>query len=263
MNRKGILTCGASALMLIAVNSPLTASAQDAKHVDNAYQSRLILTFRSNPAEVQRWVPAGWQIAPPASGPSKDVNLFLIFVERLLDQDPAGKPAAAPVSRVVALAVPARNPQTGESSPLVVRTYDSSPEGAPGFYKVGVRAAVERELILRGSDQDPGVASERWRMKDERGGTIELQAQYQRGRPSPVKPEIKPRSGLDPNVWRIYRQDYAVDMVKSVPANIDRLKSYRLQVKVPELEKLFDGNEQLLNVISVPWYMRQTFVPQH
>lgn len=232
------------------------------KHVQSTLDSRIVLAFRVNPAEAQRLIPAPWSVVPVAAGPSKDANLVVTFVDRLLDQDGEGKPVKVPTYRVIALSVPATNPQTGESGPLLVRLFNSSPDAVPGFYKTAVHATVDRNLSMSGSGQEPGTASERWTMKDGKGGTIDLQVDYQRGTPTRAKAEAKPRSGSDPATWRIYRIEQGLDVLKSIPAGTDRVKSYKLRVAVPEFAKLFDGSEQLVSVTSVPWYTRQTFLPQ-
>ena len=90
---------------------------------------------------------------------------------------------------------------------------------------------------------------------------MELRVQDQRGTPSRVKGEAKPRSGSDPTVWRIYRFEQGVDVVKSIPAGIDRVQSYHFRVAVPELAKLFDGSEKLISITVIPWYTRQAFLP--
>lgn len=248
--------------LILAAGAQATALAQGDRHVGTELQNRVVLTFKANSQEVQRWLPAGWQAEPVAGGPSKDSNLFVLFVERVLVQDAEGKPAA-PTSRNVTLVIPARNTTSGESAPLVVRTYDSDANALPGFYKAAVGAAVEREQSASGSGTKPARGSERWAMKDGKGGTIDLLLDYERGTPARVKQDMKPRSAIDPATWRIYRQEQLLYLLKSTAVNMDRIKQYRFEVKVPELEKLFDGKEQLVSVIDIPWYSRQTFLPQN
>ena len=222
--------------------------------------TRIALALRVGQAELQRWLPASWQVDPVATGPSKDANLMMTFIDRLLDQDAEGKPVGVPTYRVVALSIPAKHPQIGPAS-LSIRGFNSSSEGVPGFYKSAVPATIRREQTLKGPSGEPGSVAEWWEMRDSKGGTIELRVQYQRGTPSRVKGEVKPRSGVDPALWRIYRFEQGVDVVRSVPAGIDRVQSYQLRVSVPELAKLFDGSEQLVSIAAIPWYTRQTFLP--
>jgi len=247
------------ALLLLAAALTAAAPAWGEKHVQSTLDSRLVLAFRANPAEVQRWLPAPWVIQPVESGPSKDANVTLTFLERLLDQDAEGKPAEIPTYRNVVVGIPARNPQTNESGPVLVRIFTTA--GVPGFYKTGVRAAVERETAAKGAGSDPGIASESWELKDAKGGTLTLQIRYDRSTPVRAKTEGRPRSGVDPTLWRIYRIEQSVDVVKSIPEGVDRMRNLRFRNNVAELEKLFDGKEQLISVISIPWYARQTFLP--
>lgn len=229
--------------------------------VQSTLDSRIVLGFRVGEAELQRWLPAPWQVNPVAAGPSKDANLLMVFVDRLLNQDAEGKPAEVATYRVVALAVPGKHPQTGEAGPLLIRLFNSSPKDVPGFYKTALQATVRREQTLKGESLEPGTGTDWWEMRDTAGGMIELRVQYQRGTPSRAKAEAKPRSGADPTVWRIYRLEQGVDVVKSIPAGIDRVQSYQFRVTVPELGKLFDGSEKLVSITVIPWYTRQTFLP--
>ena len=247
------------ALLLLVAALTAAAPAWGEKHVQSTLDSRLILAFKSNPAEVQRWLPAPWVIDPVASGPSKNANVILTFLERSLDQDAEGKPAEIATYRNVVVGIPARNPQTSESGPVLVRIFTTA--SAPGFYKTGVRAAIEREIAAKGAGNDPGVASESWELKDAKGATLTLQIRYDRSVPVRAKTEARPRSGLDPALWRIYRIEQSVDVVKSVPEGIDRMRNLRFRNNVAELDKLLDGKEQLISVTSIPWYTRQTFLP--
>jgi hypothetical protein len=227
------------------------------QNVDN----RVILAFRVGQPELQGWLPAPWQVNPVATGPSKDANLTVTFIDRLLNQDGEGKLIAAGTTRIVALSVPAKHAQTGESAPFVIRIFDASPQGVPGPYKTAVPATIRREATLKGVDLEPGTGSEVWELRDGAGGTIELRVEYQRNVPSRTKPETKPHSPVDPSFFRIYRFDAGTDVVKSIPDAINRIRSYQFRVTVPELRKLFDGTEQLVSISILPWYVRQVFLP--
>ena len=73
--------------------------------------------------------------------------------------------------------------------------------------------------------------------------------------------EARPHSNIDPTFFRMYRYDQLVDVVKSIPQDIDRVKNHHLRVTIPELRELFNGTEQLVGIALVPWYGRQTFLP--
>jgi hypothetical protein len=249
-------------LLLLVAALAAAAPAWGEKHVQSTLDSQIALAFRASPAEVQKWLPVPWQVAPMASGASKDAHLMLTFVDRLLDQDAEGKPVLIASYRLVTLSIPARNPQTGEAGAVLVRQYSSNPDAVPGYYKVAVRASVERESASSAAGNDSGTASERWEIKDGKGGSqLLLQVRYERSTLTRGKAEASPRSGSDPALWRIYRIEQSVDVVKSVPEGIDRLRNYRFRSNVADLDKLFDGREQLISVTSIPWYTRQTFLP--
>jgi len=85
--------------------------------------------------------------------------------------------------------------------------------------------------------------------------------QYQLARPLQAKSEQKIYSAAEPSFFRIYRIETATDMLKSIPAGINRVQNYQLRVAMPELGKLFDGTEQLVGVAVYPLYLRQVFLP--
>jgi len=108
---------------------------------------------------------------------------------------------------------------------------------------------------------EAGVGSDFWEVQGTRGGNIELRLQYQGSLPSRDKSEQKIYSAVQPSFFRIYRLDTATDMVKSIPAGIDRVQKYQLRMAVPELSKLFDGTEHLVGISVIPLYVRQVFLP--
>ena len=85
--------------------------------------------------------------------------------------------------------------------------------------------------------------------------------QYQQGVPLRAKSEQKIYSAAESSFFRIYRIETATDMLKSIPADINRVQNYQLRVAVPELGKLFDGTEQLVGIAAIPLYVRQIFLP--
>ena len=227
-------------------------------NVDN----RIVVALRVGQAELQGWLPAPWQLNPAPKGPFKDANLFVIFVDRLLGQDPQGKPAAGGTFRIVALAAPAKNPQTGESAPFVLRIYAPHEDiSLYNPYKNSVQATIRREHTMKCGGLGPGTGSELWEVQDKAGGTLQFRMAYQRAIPRRAKQEVKPRSAVEPTFYRIYRYDQGSDLVKSIPAGINRVQDYQLRVKVPDLGKLFDGTEQLVGVVVVPWYVRKLYLP--
>lgn len=249
--RSAILVCA------FALTPATYAETLVQQNVDN----NVVLTLRVAQAEAQSWLPAPWQVNPVASGPNKDANLLLVFIERSLNLDGEGKPAAGGAERGLVMVVPAKNSKTDEIASYVVRIYTSNPQSVPGAYKNSAPATIQRDQTLKGTDISSGVVSELWTVRDSSGGAVEFRTQYQRGVPTRSKRETKTRGGPDPEFFRIYRVDQGVDVVKSVPAGIDRAQNTQLRVTMAELRKLFDGSEQIVSISAVPWNLRQVSLP--
>ena len=245
--------------MISVCSVSLTAFAGAEIFVGSNADNRITVGLRVGQAASQAWLPAPWQAEPLQRGPFKGANLLVAFIDRLLNQDPEGKPVAGGTFRLAALYVPAKHPQTGESAPFIIRIF--GPHEGPGPYKNSVQATVRRQATLRGANFEPGAGSELWEVRDSAGGILEFRMDYQRAVPVRTKGEARPHSNVDPTFFRMYRYDQVMDVVKSIPEGIDRVQSYQLRVTMSELRKLFDGTEQLVGIAMIPWYGRQTFLP--
>ena len=51
--------------------------------------------------------------------------------------------------------------------------------------------------------------------------------------------------------------EQGVDVVKSAITGTDRVRGYHFGSTLGAFTKLFDGNEKLISITSVPWYVRQ------
>jgi hypothetical protein len=67
--------------------------------------------------------------------------------------------------------------------------------------------------------------------------------------------------GPDPSFFRLYRVDQGSDVLKSVPSNIDRVQRYQMRVTMADMRKAFGGNEQLVGITAIPWYVRSVSLP--
>ena len=208
---------------------------------------------------VQAWLPDPWKAVSLPKGPFKGANLYVMFEDMFLKQDGEGKPAKGETYHAALLVAFAKHPQTGDFAVFVIRIY--SPHGGPGPYKNTVKATVRREATLKGADLEPGAGSEVWKVQDSAGGIMEFRMDYQRAVPKRVKKEFKVRSSVEPDFFRIYRDDRTVDVLKSIPAGIDRVQNYKFRVTMSELRKMFDGSEKLVGILVNPIQVRQVFLP--
>jgi hypothetical protein len=252
-----------SILFLIGIicvgSAAFTTLAQAETLVESSIFFRIYVNLRVDQKAVQAWLPDPWKAVSLPKGPLKGSNLWVIFDDRFLHQDGDGKPDVGGTYRMAILVTFAKHPQTGEVSVFVLRAY--RPTDDPGAYKNSVKATVHREATLKGADMEPGAGSELWKVQDSAGGILEFRMEYQRAVPKRMKRELKIRSNVEPDLFRIYRDDRTSDVVKSIPAGIDRAHNYQLRVTMSELSKMFDGSEQLVGISVNPCFVRQVFLP--
>ena len=217
--------------------------------------------FRVSPAALQPWLPAPWELNPVTRGPAAEANLSVTFIDRLVAEDAQGKVTGHVTDRMIGLTVPATNPNTGEAVVMVIRLYTSSHDYVPGPYKNSLLTKVSRETATKGSELEAGTGMEGWRMEDGSGGVLSFRAEYQRQLPTRAKAEARPHSAVDPSFYRIYRYDEGSDLVKSIPSGVDRVSNYEFSSTIQELQKIFDGSEQLRSITIRPWYVREVFLP--
>jgi hypothetical protein len=98
-------------------------------------------------------------------------------------------------------------------------------------------------------------------VKTSNGGTLSFHMKYIGNTPSYAEQESFIYSNVDPDFYRIYRQKNLSNLVKSVPAKVDRATEHAFSTTIPELASMFDGSEELIGIVNVPVYWRQTYLP--
>jgi hypothetical protein len=91
-------------LLLLAAGPALAAE----KFVGGNVDARTTLAFKAPEAAVQKFLPEGWELDVATSGPAKDINLRLTFIDRLTAHDAEGK--ALDPARITTLSIPAKRP---------------------------------------------------------------------------------------------------------------------------------------------------------
>jgi hypothetical protein len=225
------------------------------KYVGSNVDVRTNLAFKAPEAAVQKFLPEGWELDVAATGPAKDVNLRVGFVDRLSAQDAEGK--ALNPSRHVTLAIPAKRKGSETRGTMLFATYSSGASGGP--YGVSVKANADMERTVRIDSAGVSTVEESWQFQAPDGNSIQLQIQYVRGTPVPGKAEVLVYSAAKPDFYRIYRFERSADDVRG--AGTDRVQKVVFKASGPKLASLFDGSEQLVGVTSFPWYTRQIFLP--
>src|SRR5438128_1513486 len=114
-----------AAVALLALAAAANGASAAEKLVGTYGEQRTILSFKVPDATAQKLLPEGWQASPASTGPSKDANLNVVFVDLLTVQNPDGSPGET--YRVAALTVPAKKKGTDATVPMVVTGFASIP----------------------------------------------------------------------------------------------------------------------------------------
>jgi len=253
MNRSVLFLIG-----IICVGSlVLPTLAQAETLYESSLFYRIYLAFSVDQKAAQEWLPAPWKAVSLPKGPLKGANLYVILDDKFIQQDGEGKQFMGGTYVMSAIIGFGKNEQTGEFAAFVNRVY--WPYDDPGCYKNFVKAQVSREATIKVSS--PATCSEVWKVQDSAGGIMEFQMDYQRATPKRKMHEFKVRSALDPNILFFYKDDAATDVVKSIPAGIDRVKNYKFRTTISELSKMFDGSEKLVGISVNRSRVRQIFLP--
>jgi hypothetical protein len=248
-------------IVLALIGVLLTESARAETPTGSNADTRVVISLVVKPEAAQQWLTGPWQVNPVASGPSQGANASLVFVDQHLVVDPDGKPAGSGINRILALVVPSKHSGTGETASVVARLFSADPSYVPSPYKNALPGQIRRERVVRESNTEPASGRELWTVRDSAGGTVELSFDYIGALPVRSKSESKVYSAVEPAFFRIYRVEQGADVVKSVPASIDRVQNFKLTVGIQELKKTFDGSEKVVSVTMIPWYLRQVSLP--
>ncbi len=226
-------------------------------------ETRLYVMVQAPEAALLKRLPPRTELNAYVQGPYKGANLLLLFLERSYTADPAGKPLGSTMDRKLVLVVPIKNPSSPKQAFMVIGGWSADPAEVPGAYKNFAPASeLRRERSDQGSGFGFGTVQDAWTVSGGAGARVELRVRYTRSmatRIAPVDQHIY--SSVDPAFYRIYRLDFGVEMVRSVPTGVDRAQDFRLSVKGAALADLFDGTEKIIGIVNVPWCVRQILLP--
>jgi len=227
--------------------------------VGTTNETRALVAFKVAEKAAQAWLPDGWSVAPIGKGPLTGSNLLVVFIDCHLILDPDGKPSANPHYRSVVLITPASQATSDKTRIYVTRIY--STDSSLNHYKNSVSAEIRRTSTLSAEGNAAASGSEDWSVKTSDGGTLSFRWKYTGGTPSYAEGEIFPYSNVEPDFHRIYRFKQLTDLVKSVPAKVARATEHEFSATIPELASMFDGSEELIGIINIPFYLRRTYLP--
>lgn len=227
-------------------------------------ESRVSIMLQAPEAAVKKRLPPGWELDVSAQGPYGGSNLGVNFIEYLYAADPAGKPMAPAAKRFFVLTVPVKNPNGKKPTAMAVGGWVSDPSEVPGAWKNFTLASeFRRARSSQGSGVEFGTAEDSWFIDAGKAGSAELRLRFNRSMPGRAAPvEMYIYSATDPKLYLLYHLDLGRELVRSVPAKVDRAQEARLTVKGPAFADLFDGSEKVIAIHDMPWWHRQTFIPE-
>lgn len=244
-----------AATLIIAV--PRSAAQAETK-IGSTVEARTVVGFAVPQAAAQAWLPEGWTVAPFGGGPLAGANLLLVFIDRHLALDADGAPEAIPQYRLLALVTPASHPDEEDNRIYVTRIY--APDASLNSYGNSVAADLSRSALHAVEGASPGEGEDSWSVGYD-GGTLAFEMRYTGATPGASEGTANPYSSVDADFYRIYQYRQIVDPVMSVPAGIDRASEVAFSSTLPELVPMFDGSEEMVAILRLPVYTRDTLLP--
>jgi hypothetical protein len=240
----------------------LVTGARAESLTEDNVESRFVLAFQADAGALQKRLPPDLEVAPAPAGPVQGANLFVVLYDRFLQQDPAGKTTATATLRFGVIVAAVKSRATGKPAFAVLRGFSPSSELVPGYYKVNVSAEVEHEIASAAKALEPGRAKEAWKVKAASGDAFRIRVEYARGVPARAQREMLIFSTAQEGLYRTYRTDEVTDLIRSVPAKIDRAKKLEYSFAIRDMADLFGRETRLVAAMANPVHLRKVFVPE-
>jgi hypothetical protein len=239
------------------------------KYSDGIAATRTMLAFEGNATVLQRRLPSGWELMPYGGEDLRGIslngaNMLVPFHEVYAVKSHDGKVVGQQQTSYVAFISQARNNATGEVAHIHWFSYTEDPAAVPGKYKDAELANVTRSQTFTKERQGETHVRETFDAVAE-GGEIHLSLAYEQGGMvmwvTADEPNLPLYAAKDPSVVRVYQEDQVINVVRSIPMNVDRVSEISLNVR-GELEDVFDGTERVVAVVIQQPYMREVYVPE-
>ena len=248
--------------MLVALAlaaAPMTAQAQSV--IEHGAEHRLQLDYHVPDAALAKFLPVDWKPNIATSGPAKDANIRVIFIDRVAVTDAGGKPSGKGMSRLVYLAVPVTGPG-GAAGQMIIGGLTSDAADAPGpfsNYIAALSSSMQRSISADGSKV---TRDETWKFSSASGESFEVHTKLEAGAsPKGAPSETKFYDPANPAAYQVFRVEQVLDIARNATTGVDRVAEYSFKGGGGKFAALFDGTEKLLSVDSIPWYGRTISKP--
>jgi hypothetical protein len=244
-------------LSLAATCLSFNARAQTAAPpiIEESIESRFQLDFHVSDAALKKFLPAGWDLAVAPSGPAKDCNLRVIFIDRESINGPDGKPVGKGANQIVYLAVPMKEAATGSNAQVVIAGLTADAADVPGPFGV-YQPATDHQMVRSTSVGKDGVILEdqTWGFTAGDGEHIDAHVKYERVASARGRRDATYVSAVDPKLVQVAKTDSGINIARNASVEMpDRVKEFRYKISGGRLKSLFDGTEKVLSIDFFPW----------
>jgi len=248
-------------LAAMAIGATVGAGAQTTQTIkERSNEVRFQLDFLVPAAALSAVMPKGFTSDVATSGPAKDCNLRVIFIDRVTINGPDNNPIGKGTNQFVYLTSPVKDP-SGKSAQLVVGGLTADPADAPGpygNYLLATTATMKRSIETPQGGKGALLESQDWVFRAASGEHLELHITHERGG-SNFRPEYERTfySAKDPSLLRVSHEQLVLDILRNVTTNPpDRVKSFTFNGGGGSFAKLFDGTQKVLSWDNVLWINR-------
>ncbi len=248
---------------LVAVVLMLMAQFVSAQTVlEQAAEHRFQIDFRVNDAALAKMLPAGWETVIATTGPAKDCNLRMIFIDRMAVMADGGKTATPHAARLVYLAIPVKQTGTNNAGQMIIHGLTENAGDAPGAFGTYQHATTAKMARTHTSNNGVFTGTENWEFAAASGEHMSLQVEYVRGPARKGAAEVKFFFPNDPSKYLTFKTDQAIDIMRNPTTNPpDNIRKFSYKAGGGKIAALFDGTEKVVSWDSFPWYIRTVSAP--
>jgi hypothetical protein len=230
--------------------------------VEQSAEVRMQLDLAVTPAALKALLPDGWEPFVATSGPAKDCNIRMIFVDRVDITGPDGAPVGT--NQFVYLASPIKKTGSNEmAGQMIVDGITADAKDAPGPFAVYQAATSYR--VERSTHAAPGqpIANEdNWEFTAANGEHMELHVTYERGVARKLGAPTKFFSAANPEVYQTWKIEQGLDIMRNATVPVkDRVKTIEVKASGGKVGTLFDGAQRIVSVDAFHWYNRGVYLP--
>ncbi len=229
--------------------------------LEQASEYRFQLDLHVNDAALAKMLPAGWEPSVAATGPAKDCNVRLIFIDQINITGPDGKVLGKGSNRLAYLAVPVKQAggtATGQMIIGGISENDAQPDGFGVYLKATATTASRTTSATAGLVQ----VTEDWTFTAAGGEQLQMHVKYARGAAGKGGGETKFYNPADPAQIQVFKTEQATDITRNVTTNPpDRVTEFSYKAGGGKFAALFDGSEKALSWDSQPVYARSVSAP--